>query len=115
MTDLKLRFPEHANNYDSASRYTKFDVDVCVDCYMTIHLPGENDNFEPDGDRTFDLCREWNEWAFDDIYPDDDPDREGEPSHGFSKSQCDGCHTTLHGDRYSMRAAYIGPRVMETT
>jgi hypothetical protein len=95
------------------NEYTKFDAEICTDCYMSIN--GVNEDFQPDGDRTFDVCPEWDSWYFDSIYPEDDTNHEGEPSHGFSKSQCDGCHTTLHGERYSMEATYLGPLAQETS
>ena len=103
---MKLRYPDHTNNYDAAKKKATFEVEICEDCIFSS--AGINEDFEPDGEDTFDVCREWDSWDFSFTYPEDDPDGEGEPLHGFSKSQCDGCHTTLGGDRHSMIATYMG-------
>ena len=107
MTDLKLRFPIHTNNYDTRadSLVTTYEVEICEDCiYRSEGLETE----DPDGVLTFDTCHEWDSWNFSFTYPDDDPDGEGEPIYGFSKGMCDGCHTSLGGNRHSMIATYMG-------
>ena len=85
--DLRLqRFPNHTNN---APVMTETEVDLCEDCVMGVAgvLEGEPQEFE--------LCVEWDGWLFSSVETE-----HGEVEQYFSKSQCDGCHSTLWGSRY---------------
>lgn len=95
---MELRYPDHQSN---SGAIEKFAVEICEDCiFRSAGLFEEPD----DTDGLFDTCPEWDGWDFHQRYADDDPDQEGEPLHGFSKSSCDGCHTSLGGERYSCTA-----------
>lgn len=102
--ELVLRYPDHTNNAEVSTE--DIEVEICEDCiYRGSGIEVEGIEL---GDDRYDTCPEWDLWGFNFTYPEDDPDGYGEPVHGFSKSECDGCHTTLYGERYTMTAVYLG-------
>ena len=92
--DLRgTRFPNHKNN---APEMTETEVDLCEDCVMGVagllERPAEE----------YVLCPEWHGWDFVSI-----ENEYGEAEQHFSKSQCDGCHSTLWGSRYPHTAVHV--------
>jgi hypothetical protein len=83
---MNHRYPDHEHN--------NVDIDgvmvpLCVDCYSTFH--GTPAGIE------YDLCLEWDGWGIG--TSDEEP--------YFSMSPCEGCHSTLGGNRYRVSAFHI--------
>ncbi len=96
MSDL-LRYPDHTHNDESIDGCT---IELCENCVMAEAGYDPWEGRERD-EREYDTCPEWHGWSFCSKYAEDDPEMYYEPMmHEFSKSQCDGCHTTLAGTRY---------------
>ena len=102
MTDI-YRYPEHTPNDASIDRTT---VELCENCVLAQAGYDPWEGRERD-EREYDICPEWDGWIFDPVYADDDPDHEYEPLHGFSWAICDGCHSTLGGERYTHTAVLM--------
>lgn len=97
----KLKYPEHKNNNEFGDEL--FVVQICTNCVASD--TGFVADHDQDGE--YDVCPEWDGWEFSFTYPEDDRNGYGEPLHGFSKSACDGCHTSLHGERYDIIATFV--------
>jgi len=87
----------------NGKKFDVYDIGLCTDCFICLVNGDVSDDVEDPDKLLSELT-----WA-ESITPghwnsSSDEDETGENDHHFSTESCDGCGTSLHGDRYDATA-----------